>query len=94
MYVPLFELLNEVPGRETVLIATLSLTTAVKVTVCDCEEVARETLVSSAPKLSIDGSWLSVLVTVTLRLSVVALPVVSVTVTVKLSVLVPKLKSA
>ena len=59
------ELLKLVPGRPTLVTATLSVTIAVNVTVCDCDEVVRETVESSALKLVIDGSWSSLFVILT-----------------------------
>ena len=82
-----------VPGTETVEIALLSVATTVKVTVCDWEEVLRSTLVSSALKLPIDGFWSSVLVTLTEIVWVALFPAASVAVAVKVSEVVPKLKS-
>ena len=89
MYVPELELLNVVPGRLTLLIATLSLTTAVKVTVCVCDEVLRSTDVSFAEKLLIDGSWSSALLILIVTVSVIELLAVSVTVNVNVSVASP-----
>ena len=74
------------PGRPTVLIATLSLTTAVKVTVWVCDEVLRSTVVSSTEKLVIDGSWSSALLILIVTVSVIELLAVSVTVSVTVSV--------
>ena len=89
--VPALELLNVVPGRLTLWIATLSLTTAVNVTVCVCELVANVTLVSSAPKLLIDGFWSSLLVILIVTVSVTLFPAVSLTVNVNVSLDEPKL---
>ena len=85
------ELLNVVPGRLTLFMATLSLTTAVNVTVCVCDEVLSSTVVSSAEKLLIDGSWSSALLILIVTVSVIELLAVSVTVSVKVSVASPKL---
>ena len=90
-YVPLLTLLNDVPGRPTELIPTLSLTTAVKVTVWVCEEVLSWTVVSSAPKLPIVGFWSSVLLIETVIVWVALFPAASVAVAVNVSLLVPKL---
>ena len=65
--------------------------TQVKVTVWVCDEVVNETLVSSAEKLLIDGLWSSVFLIVMLSVWVDWLPAASLTVTVKLSVVSPKL---
>ena len=91
MYVPLFELLNEVPGNETVLIATLSLATTVKARVIDWTLVVNATVAELTEKLVIVGFWSSTLLTVILKVSLVELLFVSVTVNVKVSVVLPKL---
>ena len=59
---------------------TLSLTTAVNVTVWVCDEVASETVVSSAPKLTMDGSSSSTLLILIVIVSVAVRLEVSVTV--------------
>ena len=72
-------------------IPTLSLTTAVNVTVWVCELVVSETLVSSALKLVIVGFWSSVLVIVIVIVSVAVFPAESLTLNVNVSVFEPKL---
>ena len=62
-----------------------------KVTVCVCDEVLSSTLVSSAPKLVIDGFWSSVLLIETVIVWVALLPAASVAVAVSVSLLFPKL---
>ena len=62
-----------------------------KVTVCVCDEVLSSTLVSSAPKLPIDGFWSSVLLIETVIVWVALLPAASVAVAVSVSLLFPKL---
>ena len=59
-----------VPGKVTLLTETLSVTTAVNVTVCVCDEVLSSTLVSSALKLLIAGSSSSVLLILIVIVSV------------------------
>ena len=81
--------LDVVPGRVTELIPTLSLTTAVKVTVCVCDEVLSSTEVSSAPKLVMDGSSSSTLLILIVIVSVAVRLDVSVTVAVYVSLLFP-----
>ena len=90
MYVPLFELLNEVPGNETVLIATLSLATTVKARVMT-DLIVIATVDELTEKLVIVGFWSSTLLTVILKVSLVELLFVSVTVNVKVSIVLPKL---
>ena len=60
-------------------------------TVWVCDEVVNETLVSSAVKLVIDGLALSALLIAIVTLDVELLPAASVTVTVNVSLLLPKL---
>ena len=83
-----------VPGRLTLLTATLSVATTVKVTVCVCDEVLSSTEVSSAEKLLIDGFWSSLLLMLIVTVSVTELLAVSVTVNVRVSLEEPKLKSS
>ena len=80
VYVPLLTFVCVAPVNVIVSIATLSETTAVKVTVCDCELVSKETVVSSALKLVIPGDWSSVFVTVIFNVSLALLPEASITV--------------
>ena len=91
IYVPLFELLNVVPGRETVLMATLSLATTVKARVADWTLVVNATVPELTEKLVIVGFWSSTLLTVIFKVSLTELLFVSVTVNVNVSVVLPKL---
>ena len=86
MYVPDEELLNDVPGILTELIATLSETPTVKITVWLWLEVVSETEVSLAEKVLITGSWSSCFVIPTVILWVELLPAASLTVSVGTSV--------
>ena len=70
-------------------IATLSLNEAVKVTVCDWELVVKATLVSSALKLVIVGATSSVFVIVTEVVAVALLLAASIIVTVRVSLWLP-----
>ena len=56
------------------LIPTLSLTTAVKVTVCVCELVVNVILVLLASKLVIVGFWSSLLVILIVTITLIHLP--------------------
>mgnify|MGYP003303274983 CR=1 FL=1 len=89
-YVPALELLNVVPGRLTLLIATLSLTVTVNATTCVCDEVFNSTVVSLALILQV-GSWSSALLILIVISCVTELLALSVTVAVNVSVLSPKL---
>ena len=91
VYVPELELVCVAPVKLILFIPTLSLTTAVKVTVWVWELVVNETLVSSAPKLVIVGFWSSVLVIVIVIVSVAVFPAASLTLNVSVSVFEPKL---
>ena len=89
MCVPDTALLNVVPGRVTLFTPTLSPTTAVKVTVWVCDEVLSSTVVSSAPKLLMDGSSSSTLLILIVIVSVAVRLELSVTVAVNVSLLLP-----
>ena len=78
------------PGRLTLLIATLSLTVTVNDTVCSCDEVLSSTVVSLALTVQ-DGAWSSALLILMVIVSVTELLALSVTVTVNVSLLSPKL---
>ena len=71
------------------MIATLSLATAVNVTVCVCDEVVKATEVSSALKLVIVGSILSDFVILIVSVAVELFPAASVNVTVNVSLWLP-----
>ena len=91
--VPDTALLNVVPRRVTLFTPTLSLTTAVKVTVWVCDEVLGSTVVSLAEKLLIDGSSSSTIILI-VTVSVAVRLELSVTVAVNVSLLLPKLRSS
>ena len=76
-------------GSVAVVIATLSVSEAVKVTVCVCEDVVREILELLTLKLLIVGSILSDFVILIVSVEVDLLPAASVKVTVKVSLCVP-----
>ena len=80
-----------VPGILTLLTPTLSVATTVNVTVWLCDEVVRATEVSSAVKLVIAGLALSALLILIVISWEDELPAASVTVTVNVSLLFPKL---
>ena len=91
MYVePLLPLLV-VFGKEALLIALLSLNTALNVTDWDWEDDLRSIVLSLTVKLEIEGAWSSVLVTIISIVAVEELEWLSIAVNVKLSVVSPKL---
>ena len=79
------------PVNDIELIPTLSVTTAVKYTVCVCAEVFTSIEVSSALKLLMDGFWSSLFEILIVTDSVELLPAASPTVKVSVSVDEPKL---
>ena len=91
--VPALELLNEALLNVILSIPTLSLATAVKITVCFLSEDLSSIAFPVALLVSelIVGSWLSALLILIVTLSVEVLPAASDTVNVRLSVLEPKL---
>ena len=93
MNVPALELLNEALLNVILSIPTLSLATAVKITVCFLAEDLSSIAFPVALLVSelIVGSWLSALLILIVTLSVEVLPAASDTVNVRLSVLEPKL---
>ena len=93
VYVPALELLNEALLNVILSIPTLSLATAVKITVCFLLEDLTSTAFPVALLVNelIVGSWLSALLMLIVTLSVELLPAASDTVNVRLSVLEPKL---
>ena len=84
-------LTNVAPGRLTLLIATLSLNEALILMEADWDEVETVTVVLLAVKFDILGAWLSVLVISIVILDVELFPAASLTVSVNVSVLSPKL---
>ena len=84
---------NKVFGKVILFINILSVTTAVKVTVCKVEEpwVVKLIIVLSAVKEEILGGRLSILLIVISKLAVEELPTISVTVATTWSVFDPKL---
>ena len=78
-------------GNEALLIALLSLNTALNVTDCVCEDDLSSIVLSLTVKLLIDGAWSSVLVTTISIVAVAELEWLSIAVNVKLSVVFPKL---
>ena len=93
MYVPALALLNEALLNAIVSIPTLSLTTAVNITVCFLSDDLSSIAFPLALLVNelIVGSWLSALLMFIVTLSVEVLPAASDTVNVRLSVLEPKL---
>ena len=91
--VPALELLNEALLNVILSIPTLSLATAVKITVCFLSDDFSSTAFPVALLVNelIVGSWLSALLILIVTLSVELLPAASDTVNVRLSVLEPKL---
>ena len=89
MYVPPDTLDCVEPEQEIELIPTLSLTTAVKITVWLWDEVTKSIELSFAEKEVITGPWSSSFVIFTVILVVELLPALSVTVRVGTSVCEP-----
>ena len=87
---PLLPLLV-VLGNEALLMALLSLNTALNVTDWDWEDDLRSIVLSLTVKLEIEGAWSSVLVTIISIVAVAELEWLSIAVNVKLSVVFPKL---
>ena len=79
------------PSIVTELIPLLSLTLPEKVTVCDWEDVVKTTVLSSTPKLDIEGELSSIFTIVIVTLELDELPAVSVTTALSVTLLEPKL---